>query len=117
MLRNILAQQVPALAGKYAARVFGDVAAKMGVSRGQIAAWIMHAGGRDVLVSLQDRLGLTADDLRWSAAVLREFGNLSSPFIYFVLKAALADNAPAGHWWLSSFGAGFSCHGALLEVE
>jgi len=49
--------------------------------------------------------------------MLREFGNLSSPFVYFVLRAALADNAPGGLWWMSSFGAGFSCHGALLEVE
>jgi hypothetical protein len=23
---------------------------------------------------------------------------------------------PPGLWWMSSFGAGFSCHGALLEV-
>ena len=26
------------------------------------------------------------------------------------------DGAPAGWWWMSSFGAGFSCHGALLTV-
>ena len=87
------------------------------MSRSRIAAWILHAGGRDVLVAMQERLGLTENDLRWSAAVLREFGNLSSPFVFFVLQDALADNAPGGGWWLSSFGAGFSCHGALLEVE
>src|SRR5205814_4622916 len=50
-----------------------------------------------------------------SAAVLREFGNLSSPFVLFVLQTALADNAPAGLWWMSSFGAGFSCHGRSEE--
>jgi alkylresorcinol/alkylpyrone synthase len=49
--------------------------------------------------------------------MLREYGNLSSAFVYFVLEAALADAAPAGWWWLSSFGAGFSCHGALLRVS
>ena len=54
---------------------------------------------------------------RYSAAVLREYGNLSSAFVYFVLEAALADDAPAGWWWLSAFGAGFSCHGALLHVD
>ena len=42
--------------------------------------------------------------------------NLSSAFVYFVLEAALADGAPGGWWWMSSFGAGFSCHGALLAV-
>jgi alkylresorcinol/alkylpyrone synthase len=49
--------------------------------------------------------------------MLREYGNLSSAFVYFVLAAALADEAPGGWWWLSSFGAGFSCHGALLKVD
>ena len=76
----------------------------------------MHAGGRDVLRSMERRFGLEAWDFRYSAAMLREYGNLSSAFVYFVLQAALADGAPAGWWWLSSFGAGFSCHGALLEV-
>jgi alkylresorcinol/alkylpyrone synthase len=47
---------------------------------------------------------------------LREYGNLSSPFVLFVLKAALESGVPAGTWWMSSFGAGFSCHGALLRV-
>jgi alkylresorcinol/alkylpyrone synthase len=37
--------------------------------------------------------------------------------VYFVLQAALNDLAPGGNWWMSSFGAGFSCHGVLLEVE
>jgi len=62
-------------------------------------------------------LGLTPRDTRWSESVLREFGNLSSASLFFVLKAAFADSAPSGYWWMSSFGAGFSCHGALLEVS
>ena len=41
---------------------------------------------------------------------------MSSAFVYFVLQAALEDNAEPGWWWMSSFGAGFSCHGALLEA-
>jgi alkylresorcinol/alkylpyrone synthase len=117
MLRNILTRQVPELAAKHAGRVFSEMLSETGTAREQIAAWIMHAGGRDVLAAMQGRFGLRENDLRWSAAALREFGNLSSPFVYFVLRAALVDNAPGGLWWMSSFGAGFSCHGALLEVE
>jgi predicted naringenin-chalcone synthase len=30
----------------------------------------------------------------YSAAMLREYGNLSSAFIYFAFEAALADEAP-----------------------
>ena len=69
-----------------------------------------------MLIALQNRLQLTTDDLRYSASMLREYGNMSSAFVYFVLQAALSDDAAPGWWWMSSFGAGFSCHGALLEV-
>lgn len=117
MLRNILTRAVPSLAAEHAQRVLGVVLARAGLEAGDVGTWIMHAGGRDVLLALERRLGLSSQDLRYSAAMLREYGNLSSAFVYFVLQAALADNAPPGWWWLSSFGAGFSCHGALLEVR
>ena len=117
MLRNILTRGVPALAGQYAAQALGTVLRRAGLTSGDISAWIMHAGGRDVLLALERDLRLDPEDLRYSAAMLREYGNLSSAFVYFVLQAALADDAPGGWWWLSAFGAGFSCHGALLEVQ
>jgi len=117
MLRNVLTRAVPALAAEYAARVLPTVLERTGLTADDITAWIMHAGGRDVLLALEKRLDLDPDDLRYSAAMLREYGNLSSAFVFFVLEAALADDAPGGHWWLSSFGAGFSCYGALLRVQ
>ena len=117
MLRNILTRAVPALAADAAQRVLATVLGRAGLNPGDVGAWIMHAGGRDVLLALAQRLELRGDELRHSAAMLREYGNLSSAFVFFVLEAALADAAAPGWWWLSSFGAGFSCHGALLEVQ
>ena len=90
--------------------------ADAGVKRKSITGWILHTGGRDVLLSLRDKLDLSESDIRHSTAVLREFGNLSSPTVFFVLERALHDAVPDGLWWMSAFGAGFSCHGALLEV-
>jgi alkylresorcinol/alkylpyrone synthase len=117
MLRNILTREVPVLAADYAHRVLETVLGRAGLNSGDVSAWIMHAGGRDVLLALERRFELDHDAFAYSAAMLREYGNLSSAFVYFVLEAALADEAASGWWWLSSFGAGFSCHGALLEVE
>ena len=117
MLRNILTREVPALAAEYAHRVLATVLDRSGLTSADVAAWIMHAGGRDVLLALERRFELDGAAFRYSAAMLREYGNLSSAFVYFVLDAALADDAPRGWWWMSSFGAGFSCHGALLQVE
>ena len=57
-------------------------------------------------------------------AVLAQFRNEELALGVFLelrkrgeLQAALGDSAPGGYWWMSAFGAGVSCHGALLEVE
>ena len=117
MLRNILTRTVPALAADYAGRVLDTMLERAHITSDDVSAWIMHAGGRDVLLALERRFDLEPEDFRYSAAMLREYGNLSSAFVYFVLQAAIADDAPGGWWWLSAFGAGFSCHGALLKVD
>ncbi len=117
LLRNVLTRQVPRVAAEHAQIVLADALGRAGIDRNQVNGWMLHAGGRDVLLALADRLDLRSDELRYSREALRQYGNLSSAFVYFVLDAALNDAAPGGWWWMSSFGAGFSCHGALLEVE
>lgn len=117
MLRNILKPEVPALAAEYAERTLDQALRANALTRESIGTWIWHAGGPKVLESLERRMEFTRDELGWSAGVLREYGNLSSACVYFVLDAALRDGAPPGWWWMSSFGAGFTCHGALLKVS
>jgi alkylresorcinol/alkylpyrone synthase len=116
LLRNVLTRAVPKLAASAARQVFETVLTPAGLGVPDVSAWVLHAGGRDVLLALEREFALEPQDLQYSAAMLRHYGNLSSAFVYFVLQAALADQAPGGWWWLSSFGAGFSCHGALLKV-
>ena len=103
LLRNILTREVPKLAGDYAQQVLNAVLAEQNLQQSDINGWIWHAGGRDVMIALRSQLGLSEHDLRYSAAMLREYGNLSSAFVYFVLQAALADEAPGGRWWMASF--------------
>jgi predicted naringenin-chalcone synthase len=125
LLRNVLTRKVPQLAANHAHALLQKVLGEAGVAQSDVRNWIVHAGGRDVLQSLQKQLGVMPNAFRHSAAMLRRYGNLSSAFVYFVLEAALAEcgttdgvSAPdGGWWWLTSFGAGFSCHGALLAVD
>ncbi len=117
MLRNILTREVPALAAGHVERLLATMIGQHPLERDEVTAWVVHAGGREVLAALQRGLGLGPVDFQRSAFVLREYGNVSSPFVFFVLERSLSENAPGGWWWMSSFGAGFSCHGALLKVE
>lgn len=116
MLRNILTRQVPSLAGERVRELLAALLHEASLEKRNISAWILHAGGRDVLTALHRELELSETDLRWSASVLRQFGNVSSPSVIFVLEQALKHQAEPGHWCVMSFGAGFSCHGAILEV-
>lgn len=117
MLRNILTREVPEHAAESAQRVLAHLLARAKLDRADISTWIWHSGGRKVLEALQREIGLDANQIRFSTEVLRDFGNVSSACVYFVLEAALRAGAAPGWWWMSSFGAGFTCHGALLEVR
>jgi len=117
MLRNILMPPVPQLAAEYAEEILNSTLAERRMKQEDIGVWIWHTGGRDVLNALAQRIGLTETDLRWSREILSEYGNMSSPSVLFVLQQALNNKAPAGWWWLASFGAGFSSHGTLLNVN
>lgn len=117
LLRNHLTRDVPIRAAQHAATLVRRSLSERALTQASIRAWLMHPGGRDVLLALRKVLGLSGQDLAWSADILREYGNMSSASVLFVLASAWANQAPAGWWWMSSFGAGFSCHGALLEVS
>jgi alkylresorcinol/alkylpyrone synthase len=116
MLRNILSPAVPTIAATHVERMLSDGLARAHLARTDISGWILHAGGREILAAIRQRLDLSEDATRWSSSVLQQYGNVSSPCVYFVLEAALNERARGGYWWMSSFGAGFSCHGALLHV-
>lgn len=53
--------------------------------------WAVHAGGRTVLDAVEAGLSLGPDALAHSRAVLRDYGNMSSATILFVLERILRD--------------------------
>ena len=48
-----------------------------------------------------------------TARIFRVRGRVDS----VLLERSLNEPVPDGRWWMCAFGAGFSCHGALLEVR
>jgi predicted naringenin-chalcone synthase len=51
MLRNILTRAVPGLAAHAAHEVLDTVLGRAGLQTDDLRAWILHAGGRDVLLA------------------------------------------------------------------
>ena len=116
MLRNILAPEVPGKAAAHARAVLEQVLDRQKLKQDDIAQWVTHAGGREVLNSIAKELSLPDHAFQQSWDILDQHGNISSPFVLFVLDRALSENSEAGWWWMNSFGAGFTSHGALLRV-
>ena len=82
--------------------------------------WAIHPGGRRIVEGAQDALGLSDADVADSLAVLRRYGNMSSPTILFVLQRILerqaqGDGAPPEHGVAMAFGPGLTIEGALFE--
>ncbi len=112
-LKNQLHRSVPGLAARVVADLYhATVAGSPGAPAPHILA---HPGGRDVVEAIEAELG--CPPLEESREILREFGNLSSPSVLVALEKHLAWGTPADRLWLTAFGAGFSCHGAVMERD
>ncbi|GAA4182028.1 type III polyketide synthase [Gryllotalpicola koreensis] len=88
-----------------------------GESWSRIAHWAIHPGGRAILDRAQHALGLSDAQLAPSRAVLREFGNMSSPTVLFVLERVLRTARAGERVVATAFGPGVTIESALLTVD
>jgi predicted naringenin-chalcone synthase len=84
-----------------------------------IRAFAIHPGGRKILESIEQALGLSTHDNRFAYQVLRDYGNMSSATVLYVLRDLLCSLTPAdaGAPVLSfAFGPGLTLEAMLLTV-
>jgi predicted naringenin-chalcone synthase len=81
-----------------------------GILRGQhkddFDIWAVHAGGRTILDAVEQGLELSPNALRWSRGVLRDFGNMSSATLMFVLSRIMQQAPAAAEGFGMAFGPG-----------
>lgn len=113
-LCNVINKNVPDIASEAVKTLRDNLAARQPRPFNRYA---VHPGGRRILDAIEESLALTEGQLVLSREVLREYGNMSSPSILFVLKKFLDKDMPAPGETLAffSFGAGFSAFGGVLE--
>jgi alpha-pyrone synthase len=80
----------------------------------QIANWAIHPGGPKILDAVQEALGLSEQTMCPSRNILRDFGNMSSPTVLFIVEL-MQKTAPTGPMVLLGFGPGLVVEMALLE--
>ncbi|MBK0419932.1 type III polyketide synthase [Leucobacter sp. CSA1] len=102
-----LTAEVPRIIGREIEAVAGPM-----LSGGAADAWAVHPGGRSVLDRVQAGLRLSDAAMAHSRAVLRDYGNMSSATVLFILQRILADDALGDRARVAGL-----CFGPGLTVE
>jgi alkylresorcinol/alkylpyrone synthase len=111
----VLSPDLPALVSRALAPVLQDFLDRHSTALSDFNGFLIHPGGRKVLETIEQALGLTRNQMEHSWSVLRDYGNMSSATVLFVLQRALQAGAHGPHL-LAALGPGFSAYFAVVDL-
>lgn len=115
-MRVVFGVGIPRVVTAHFQSLAGRFLGAHGLSLDQIDHHIYHPGGAKVLRAYAQAGGLSDESLSISRQVLRDYGNMSSGTVLFVLKEFLDRGIALGETGLLTvFGPGFSSEMALLR--
>jgi len=113
----VLSSYVPDVIAANVGRIVHDLLAPRGLRRDDIDLWAVHPGGKAIIDKFEQSMTLDAQQLEATRAVLRDFGNMSSATILFVLQRMLNEPAAAPRTVAAmAFGPGLTIECGLLEI-
>ena len=120
-----LSSYIPAFIKGGVEQLLAGLLKKMPHVKRENALFAVHPGGRRILEVTEEALGLEREDNRYSYAVLKEYGNMSSATVLFVLKEIMDEASKAEEPSQShkdrpiisfAFGPGLTLESMLLKV-
>jgi alkylresorcinol/alkylpyrone synthase len=111
----VLSPELPALMSAELKPAVLDFLERNGFQLSDLDGFLFHPGGRRLLETAEQVLELAPAQLEHSWAVLRDFGNMSSATVLFVLQRAMKAGARGKHL-LAAFGPGFSAYFVVAEL-
>lgn len=89
------------------------------ISIDKISHFIMHPGGKKILQAYAEGLPVPMERLQFSMDTLRDYGNMSSVTVYFVLEKFLKSTRKKSQEYglMASLGPGFSSEMLLLKWD
>ncbi len=115
-LKVRFSRDIPTFVRTHLADLAAAACRRWGITRQDLAHYIVHPGGAKVLAAYADSLGLSAVTLATAYEVLAEYGNMSSASVLFVLERFLRATPPAGRYGVMlSLGPGFSAEQVLFR--
>lgn len=115
-LYNQLATNLPHLIKRAVSQAVRDVLEPHSLQVNDVKHWALHSGGEKIINTIKSEIGLSETQLSATRAILSEFGNMSSPTAWFVLRELMERGIGKGEWCIvAAFGAGLSAHTFLLR--
>lgn len=117
-LQVVFAQRIPEIVLETAAEDVGAFLSRFDLEIADIGAFLLHPGGAKVLEAYREALDLRPEQLDLARGVLRDFGNMSSATVLFVLERYLQayGTGNGGFGLISSLGPGFCSESLLVEL-
>ena len=110
----VLSSYVPEILEANIGAALAPLFEQFGLEVADIERWGIHPGGRAILDKVEKSLNLKDDALEPSRTILRNYGNMSSATILFVLQEILANSARGERICAAAFGPGLTVESGLL---
>ena len=115
-LKMILDPAVPQAISEHFPTIVHPFLERHGTSIAAVDHLVFHPGGRKIVQTVETLFGKMGKNIDDTRDILRQYGNMSSVTVLYVLERFMEKNIKAGDQGLMlSFGPGFSAQRVLLE--
>jgi predicted naringenin-chalcone synthase len=115
-----LSSYVPDVIQSGIKKLTGSLLQKISQKLSDISYFAIHPGGKKILEAIENELSLTKNQNQFAYEVLKNFGNMSSPTVLFVLNEVCKNlnGVDEGKKILSfAFGPGLTLESMILEIQ
>ncbi len=110
-----LTNHIPQLIKAEIKHLLEEALAILSLSIHDIHHWAVHPGGKNILEAINHALLLDDKALQHSYKILKNFGNMSSPTVLFVMKEIMQEIKPQQNVFMVAFGPGITMESLVLS--
>lgn len=115
-LQMVLDKEVPEKIAEHFPKFIHPFLERNGISIKDVDHLIFHPGGKKIVQTIEDLFGSLGKNIDITKAVLKEYGNMSSATVIYVLERFINQGVKQGDIGLMlSFGPGFTAQRLLLK--
>jgi len=115
-LQMILDKEVPDKIAAHFPEIVHPFLARNNMTIADVDHLIFHPGGKKIVQTVEDLFGILGKNIDHTKAVLRDYGNMSSATVLYVLEKFMQEGVKKGDVGLMlSFGPGFTAQRLLLK--